>query len=183
MEFRSFDLDGILEIRPRRNEDDRGYFSEIFRLDEFSRHAPPVEFVQDNQSLNIRAGTIRGIHFQSPPAAQGKLVRCLAGRLFDVAVDLRRHSPTYGRWISVILSPEENNQLWLPEGFGHGFCTLEPNSILGYRVTNYYSPEDDRGVAWDDQEIGIAWPDIADPDTLSPKDRDQPRLAELPSYF
>lgn len=183
MQFRDFEIDGPLEIIPRKIEDDRGYFSEIFRLNGFSERVPGVEFVQDNQSLSLKAGTIRGIHFQSEPMAQGKLVRCLAGRLLDVAVDLRHDSPTYGRWVSVTLSPEDNNQLWVPEGFGHAFCSLEPNSIISYRVTNYYSRDHDKGVAWDDPDIGIKWPDIADSGTLSAKDRTQPRLADLPSYF
>jgi dTDP-4-dehydrorhamnose 3,5-epimerase len=183
MEFRTFDLDGPLEIVPRKIEDERGYFSEVFRADAFARHGGAVEFVQDNQSLSVRAGTIRGIHFQSHPAAQGKLVRCLAGKVFDVAVDLRRDSPEYGRWVATVLSPEANNQLWVPVGFGHGFCTLEPNSVINYRVTDYYSPENDKGVAWDDPDIAIDWPDVADPDTLSAKDRSQPKLADLPPYF
>jgi dTDP-4-dehydrorhamnose 3,5-epimerase len=110
-------------------------------------------------------------------------VRCLAGRVVDVAVDLRHDSSTFGRWISVILTPEQNNQLWVPLGFGHAFCTLEPDSVIGYRVTSYYSPENDKGVAWDDAEIGIDWPDVADPGTLSAKDRVQPRLPDLPAYF
>jgi dTDP-4-dehydrorhamnose 3,5-epimerase len=183
MEFRRFELDGPVEIKPRKIEDERGYFSEIFRLDQFADEVGAVEFVQDNQSLSVRAGTIRGIHFQSRPAAQGKLVRCLAGLLLDVAVDLRCDSSTYGRWISVVLSPEENNQLWIPEGFGHAFCTLEPNSIVSYRVTSYYSPENDKGVSWEDPDINIAWPDCADTSTLSAKDRKQPALADLPRYF
>jgi dTDP-4-dehydrorhamnose 3,5-epimerase len=183
MEFRNFDIAGPLEILPRKIEDDRGYFTEIFRHDWFLQHAPEVQFVQDNQSLSVRAGTIRGTHFQTPPAAQGKLVRCLAGRLFDVAVDLRADSPTFGRWISVVLSPEACNQLWVPVGFGHAFCTLEPNSIVSYRVTSYYSPEHDQGVAWDDPDIAVEWPDIADPTTLSDKDRRQPKLAALPACF
>ena len=183
MEFRSFDLDGPFEIKPRKIEDERGYFSEIFRLKAFAERAGPVAFVQDNQSLSIRPGTVRGIHFQSHPEAQGKLVRCLAGSLVDVAVDLRSGSPTYGKWISAILTPEDNNQLWIPVGFGHAFCTLEPDSIISYRVTSYYSPENDKGVAWDDPDIAIDWPDIADPETLSAKDRQQPSLAELPYYF
>lgn len=183
MEFRSFDLDGPLEIKPRKIEDERGYFSEVFRLNSFAERAGQVEFVQDNQSLSVRTGTIRGIHFQSHPAAQGKLVRCLAGRLLDVAVDLRHGSRTFGQWISAILSPYENNQLWVPVGFGHAFCTLEPNSIIGYRVTDYYSPENDKGVAWNDPDIAIEWPEVADSETLSAKDRSQPSLAELPAYF
>lgn len=183
MEFRKFAIDGLLEIVPRKIEDDRGYFSEVFRLDEFTAHAGPIDFVQENQSLSVRPGTIRGIHFQTHPFAQGKLVRCLAGSLLDVAVDLRRDSPTFGEWIAVTLDAKQNNQLWVPVGFGHGFCTLEANSTIGYRVTNYYSPQNDLGVAWNDSEIGIDWPDIADPVTLSAKDRDQPALAELPYYF
>ncbi|HEV2596323.1 MAG TPA: dTDP-4-dehydrorhamnose 3,5-epimerase [Sphingomicrobium sp.] len=183
MEFRDFELQGLLEIIPRKIEDDRGYFSEIFRLNKFEELVPGVEFVQDNQSLSVRTGTIRGLHFQTHPAAQGKLVRCLAGELVDVAVDLRNGSPTFGHWISVVLSPEKNNQLWVPVGFAHGFCTLEPNTVISYRVTNYYSAENDKGVAWDDPQIGIKWPEVADLETLSPKDGRQPRLADLPAYF
>jgi dTDP-4-dehydrorhamnose 3,5-epimerase len=183
MEFRTFEIEGPIEVVPRKIKDERGYFSETFRLAPFAERAGPVEFVQDNQSLSARAGTIRGIHFQSHPAAQGKLVRCLAGSVLDIAVDLRRDSPAYGKWISVILTPQENNQLWIPVGFGHAFCTLQPNSVISYRVTSYYSPEHDKGVAWDDSDIDIHWPDLADPSTLSAKDRTQPSLAALPSYF
>jgi dTDP-4-dehydrorhamnose 3,5-epimerase len=183
MEVRTFDLIGPVEIRPRILSDDRGYFAEIFRANVFAQHVPDVKFVQENQSLNVRSGTIRGIHFQSPPAGQGKLVRCLAGKLFDLIVDLRRDSVSYGQSLAVILSAAENNQLWVPVGFGHAFCTLEPNSIVSYRVTSYYSPEHDKGVAWDDPDIAVSWPDVADPTTLSTKDRSQPSLAELPAYF
>ena len=183
MEFRTFDLEGPFEIKPRKIEDERGYFSEIFRLNAFAERVRDAEFVQENQSLSVRPGTVRGLHFQTLPAAQGKLVRCLAGRLLDVAVDLRRDSATFGRWVSVILSPEDCNQLWVPVGFAHGFCTLELNTVITYRVTGYYSPENDKGVAWDDPDIGIDWPDIADAQTLSAKDRSQPRFAELPAYF
>ena len=183
MEFRSFDLDGPLEIIPRKIEDERGYFSEVFRLNSFAERAGPTAFVQDNQSLSVCAGTVRGIHFQTHPMAQGKLVRCLFGRLFDVAVDLRRDSPTFGNCVSIVLSPEQNNQLWIPVGFGHAFCTLEPDSVISYRVTSYYSPEHDKGVAWDDPDIAIDWPELSDARTLSPKDRKQPLLAELLAYF
>lgn len=183
MEFRTFAVQGPLELVPRKIKDERGYFSEIFRIEAFAQRAGAVEFVQENQSLSARAGTIRGIHFQTHPFAQGKLVRCLAGSVLDVAVDLRRDSPSYGRWVAVTLTAEQINQLWIPVGFGHAFCTLEPNSIIGYRVTSYYSPEHDRGLAWDDPGVAIDWPDIADPETLSAKDRKQPSLAELPDYF
>jgi dTDP-4-dehydrorhamnose 3,5-epimerase len=183
MKFRTFAVGGPVEVIPAQIADERGYFSEIYRSDIFAERVESIEFVQDNQSLSIRAGTIRGLHFQTHPAAQGKLVRCLAGRLLDVAVDLRMDSPTFGHWISVVLSPENNNQLWVPVGFGHGFCTLEPDTIISYRVTNYYSREHDKGVAWDDPDIAIGWPDVADAETLSAKDRAQPSLRELPRYF
>ena len=183
MEFRTFEIEGPIEVVPRKIEDERGYFSEIFRLAPFAERAGTVDFVQDNQSLSARTGTIRGIHFQAHPAAQGKLVRCLAGSVLDLAVDLRAGSPTYGRSLSVELTPEKNNQLWMPVGFGHAFCTLQPNSVISYRVTSYYSPEHDKGVAWDDPDIGIEWPELVDPSTLSAKDRMQPALADLPAYF
>ena len=183
MEFVNLALDGLIEIRPRKISDHRGYFVETFREAEFVRHVGPVNFVQENQSLSVRAGTIRGLHFQTLPGAQGKLVRCIAGKLLDVAVDLRHGSRTFGQSASVALSSEECNQLWLPIGFAHGFCTLEADSIVSYRVTSSYSPEHDKGVAWDDPTIDIDWPEIADSETLSAKDRKQPSLAELPPYF
>jgi len=183
LEFRQFEIEGPFEIKPRKIADERGYFSEIFRLRAFEERAGKVQFVQDNQSLSVRPGTIRGLHFQSKPVAQAKLVRCLSGEIWDVAVDLRNGSPTFGRSVSVVLTPQQNNQLWVPIGFGHGFCSLEPNSVISYRVTDYYSPEHDKGVAWDDPDIGIDWPSVADPETLSAKDRQQPRLAALPEYF
>lgn len=174
---------GLLEIVPRKIEDERGYFSEIFRADRFAEAAGEVSFVQDNQSLSVRVGTIRGIHFQSSPFAQGKLVRCLAGAIFDVAVDLRHGSETFGQWEAVVLTPETNNQLWIPAGFGHAFCTLQADTIVSYRVTAPYSAENDRGVAWNDPAIAIAWPDEADAATLSAKDRGLPPLRDLPQYF
>lgn len=183
MEFRTFSLPGPVEIVPRKISDDRGYFSEVFRNDAFAAHAGETGFVQDNQSLSVRVGTIRGIHFQSHPAAQGKLVRCLSGRVFDVAVDLRHDSPDYGRWVSTVLSPDDNNQLWVPVGFGHAFCTLESNSVIGYRVTNYYSADNDKGLAWDDPDVAIDWPEVADRSTLSAKDAVQPALSRLPRFF
>lgn len=183
MEFRTFALDGPIEIIPRKIEDERGYFMELFRLADFVAKAGPIEFVQDNQSLSVRPGTIRGIHFQSDPFAQGKLVRCIGGKIFDVAVDLRRDSPCYGSWVAVTLTPEQGNQLWIPAGFGHAFCSLEPNSVIHYRVTSYYSAECDKGVAWDDPDIAVEWPPVADSDTLSAKDRQQPKLVDLPPYF
>ena len=142
-----------------------------------------VDLVQENQSLSARKGTLRGIHFQTDPFAQGKLVRCIAGAIWDVAVDLRHGSPTFGKWAAVELSAEKGNQLWIPAGFGHAFCTLRPDSTVCYKVTAYYSGPNDGGVLWNDPAIGIVWPDAADPDTLSAKDRVQPKLDELPVLF
>jgi len=183
MEVRELGLSGLLEVVPRRLGDDRGYFAEVWREDRFGSLAGDVGFVQENQSLSGRVGTVRGLHFQSHPAGQGKLVRCTQGAILDVAVDIRHDSPTFGQWIGVELTPEKLNQLWVPVGFAHGFCTLLPDTIVTYKVTSYYSPENDKGVAWDDPAIGIVWPDVVDADTLSAKDRVQPKLNELPAYF
>lgn len=183
LRFSSFGIPGLIEITPRRIGDDRGYFAETFREDAFAQAAGPVHFVQENQSLSARAGTVRGLHFQSHPMAQGKLVRCVQGAIWDVAVDIRHGSPTFGQWVGVELTPQACNQLWIPAGFAHGFCTLLPDSIVTYKVTNYYSPEHDKGVLWNDPAIGVVWPDVADAQTLSGKDRVQPMLVDMPSYF
>lgn len=183
LEFINLEISGVIEIRPVRHGDERGYFSEVFRADHFCREARDVEFVQENESLSAQAGTVRGLHFQTSPFAQGKLVRCIAGSIFDVAVDLRRDSPSYAKWVGLTLSAAQGNQLWVPPGFAHGFCTLEPDCLVSYKVTSYYAPEADKGVAWDDPDIGVAWPDLADPETLSAKDRKQPALADLPHLF
>ncbi|MBS0481990.1 MAG: dTDP-4-dehydrorhamnose 3,5-epimerase [Proteobacteria bacterium] len=183
MEFLTLAITGPVLIVPRHIGDERGYFSETFRADLFARHCGAVDFVQDNESMSARAGTVRGLHFQSDPHAQGKLVRCTAGALFDVAVDIRRGSPTYGQWIGETLTPANGRQLWVPPGFAHGFCSLEPDTVICYKVTDYYSAECDKGLAWNDPAIGIDWPEIAEPETLSAKDRKQPLLADLPAYF
>jgi dTDP-4-dehydrorhamnose 3,5-epimerase len=183
MNFERFDLAGPIAVRPLRRGDARGYFAETFRADLFAEAVGEFDFVQENESLSAKVGTVRGLHFQTDPFAQGKLVRCVAGALLDVAVDIRFGSLSYGRWIAVELSAQNGSQLWVPPGFAHGFCTLEPNTVLAYKVTAYYSHELDQGLAWDDPAIGIAWPAVADPETLSAKDRVQPKLAELPAHF
>jgi len=171
------------EIRPVRHTDPRGFFSEIFRESVLRDHGIPVAFVQENLSLSVNRGVVRGLHFQLPPAAQAKLVRAAKGSIFDVAVDIRQGSPTFGRHVAVVLSAEEGNQLFVPEGFAHGFCTLEPDTEVVYKVNRYYSPTHDRGLLWNDPALGIAWP-VAEADAvLSDKDRRQPRLAELPHDF
>ncbi|MGE5270299.1 MAG: dTDP-4-dehydrorhamnose 3,5-epimerase [Thiohalocapsa sp.] len=179
----STEIPEVKEIRPVRHRDPRGFFAEIFREDVLHRNGIDVPFVQENHSLSVEPGVVRGLHFQLPPMSQAKLVRVAAGAVFDVAVDLRRGSPTYGRHVAVVLSAAEGNQLFVPEGFAHGFCTLEPNTEIIYKVNRYYSAEHDRGLAWDDPELSIAWPVTAAAAILSDKDRRQPRLAELPAAF
>ena len=183
MKLHETDLDGVCVIVPQRHQDSRGYFSETFRQDWFAANVAKLDFVQENQSLSREAGVVRGLHFQTPPFAQGKLVRCLSGAIFDVAVDIRAGSPSYGRWTAVILSAEDGNHLWVPAGFLHGFCTLVPDCLVAYKVTAYYDSQSDKGVLWNDPEIGIAWPDVADPALLSQKDMVQPLLKSLPDYF
>lgn len=181
MDFAELELPGLIHVVPKRVADARGYFSETFREDAFCARVADVRFVQENQSLSVEAGTVRGLHFQVAPFAQGKLVRCLAGSLYDVAVDLRTGSPAFGKWTGVTISAEVGNQLWIPAGFAHGFCSLETNTVISYKVTAYYSAPHDRGVAWDDPQLDVKWPKIARPATLSEKDRAQPILAALPS--
>ena len=184
MEVQTYDIVGVTLLTPRHIGDERGYFAETFRADLFAKNIGDYSFVQDNESRSAKVGTVRGLHFQSAPHAQGKLVRCTAGALFDVAVDIRSGSPTYGQWVGETLTPDNGKQLWVPPGFAHGFCSLEPDTVICYKVTgSYYSVECDKGLAWDDPAIGIQWPDLADPDTLSAKDRKQPLLADLPAYF
>ena len=149
----------------------------------FAEAGVTVEFVQDNHSLSARAGTIRGLHFQSAPFAQDKLVRVTKGRILDVAVDLRRSSPTFGRHVSLELSAENGAQMFIPVGFAHGFCTLEPDTEVIYKVSNYYSPQHDHGIAWDDPALGIQWPVGPGEAVLSEKDTRHPALADLPRYF
>lgn len=177
------DIDGVLLVTPKRFHDERGFFSETFRQDAFAREVAPVTFVQDNHSLSREPHTIRGLHFQIPPMAQGKLVRVLAGALWDVAVDLRTGSPSFGRFTAHRLTAENGRQIWIPSGFAHGFCTLEPNTEVLYKVTSYYSAGDERGLALDDPALAIPWP-VDPPDAVvSERDRRHPRLAELPPYF
>lgn len=183
MTFDTLPLSSLLLVTPKRHGDARGWFSEVFREDLFRQHAGDVHFVQHNQSYSAPKGTVRGLHFQLAPRAQGKLVRCPRGRVLDVAVDLRASSPTFGRHVAVELSAENGKQLWIPAGFAHGFCTLEDDCELAYLVTDYYSPEHDRGLRWNDPALGIDWPVDAASAVLSPKDLIQPLLANLSTVF
>jgi len=176
-------LQGVLEIRPERFSDERGFFSETWHEEKWRQAGISLRFVQDNHSLSRPTGTLRGLHFQRPPAAQGKLVRVSRGSAFDVAVDIRRTSPTYGRWVGVTLSSEAGNQLLIPHGFAHGFLTLEPDTEVQYKVTAPYSPQHELCVRFDDPAIGVDWPIAADRLTLSEKDRSAPLLADIDTGF
>lgn len=183
MKFELTTIPDVLLIAPRKFGDERGFFMETFRNDRFQEMVGNVPFVQDNQSLSRDAGTVRGLHFQLPPKAQGKLVRCISGSVLDVAVDIRQGSPTYGKHVAIELSAENAFQLWIPPGFAHGFCTLKPNSEVSYKVTEYYSPEHDRGLLWNDPLLEILWPISGDRAVLSAKDQKHPGLSALESNF
>jgi dTDP-4-dehydrorhamnose 3,5-epimerase len=176
-------LAGVKIITPRKQGDHRGFFSETHNQRSFEQAGIGLQFVQDNHSLSAEVGTVRGLHFQSPPFAQDKLVRVIRGAILDVVVDLRASSPTFGKHTTVELSAQNWRQLLAPAGFAHGFCTLEPDTEVLYKVSNYYSAANDLGLAWDDPALGIAWPVAADKAILSNKDRAQPLLKDLPAIF
>lgn len=177
------EIQDVKLIKPRAFVDSRGSFCETYNRKRFFEHGITLEFVQDNESYSATVGTVRGLHFQAHPFAQGKLVRVVSGRILDVAVDMRRSSPTYRRWVTSELSSENGEQLLIPIGFAHGFCTLEPHTRVIYKVTAPYSPDHDRGFAWNDPSIGVRWPVNAADAVLSDKDRDQPGFDSLPVFF
>lgn len=170
-------------ISPRKHGDSRGFFSETYTRKTFAEAGIDLDFVQDNHSLSPQVGTLRGLHYQGHPFAQDKLVRVVSGRVLDVAVDLRRNSPTYGKWVSAEISADQWNQILVPIGFAHGICTLEPDTQLIYKVTSYYAPQHDFGVRWNDPDLGIAWPFPEDRLLLSDKDKKQPFLKDVVSGF
>ncbi len=173
----------VMLITPIKYGDQRGFFSETYNQRAFAEAGIDLVFVQDNHTFSGVKGTVRGLHFQTPPYAQDKLVRVVRGAIFDVALDLRKDSPSFGRHVTVIVSAEEWNQVLVPVGFAHGFCTLEPNTEVIYKVTNYYARAHDKGCLWNDPELGIDWPVSEGEAHLSEKDSRLPRLAELPDYF
>lgn len=183
MKFEPTALKDVLCIMPQKFGDDRGFFSEVFKQNVFDSHIENVNFVQDNHSLSADIGTLRGLHFQTPPMAQGKLVRVTRGRVLDVAVDIRLGSPTYGQHVAVELSSDNWKQLWVPAGFAHAFITLEANTEFLYKVTNFYSPEHDGGIRFDDPDLGIDWPIPIEQIKTSDKDKNLPTLAELDNPF
>lgn len=170
-------------ITCQRFGDDRGFFSETFNANAYASAGIRLTFVQDNHSLSAKAGTVRGLHYQSPPFAQDKLVRVPRGRILDVAVDLRRSSPTFGRHVSAEISAAAWNQILVPAGFAHGFVTLEPDTEVVYKVTNYYSPEHDHGVLWSDPALGIEWPVRDGEALLSARDQRFPKLSDARPLF
>ena len=183
MDVTALEIPDVKLIKPKIFRDERGFFSETYSKPALKAAGLDVEFVQDNHSLSRERGVVRGLHFQIPPRAQDKLVRVVRGSIFDVAVDLRRGSPTFGRHVAVVLSAENWCQLWVPKGFAHGFCTLEPNTEVLYKVTDLYAPECDKGIAWNDPALGIAWPIAPHAAIVSDKDRKHPRLSEIESPF
>ena len=176
-------LDGVFVIRPDRHGDHRGFFCETFNSALLKEAGINIDFVQDNQSLSVSVGTVRGLHFQAPPHAQDKLVRCGRGSLFDVAVDIRKGSPTYGQWVGEELSFENGKQLLVPRGFLHGFVTREPNTEILYKCSDYYAPECDGAVRFDDSDIGIDWVLDEASLVLSDKDSKAPLLKDFVSPF
>ena len=184
MDFERLKIPDVILITPRKHADPRGFFSETFRADAFEALGlEAFRFVQDNHVYSTQKGVLRGLHFQLPPRAQGKLVRCTRGAIFDVAVDIRAGSPSYGRHVGVELSATNWKQLWIPPGFAHGYVTLEEQCEVTYKVTDYYSAESDRGVAWDDPALAINWRLSHTEIILSEKDRKQPRLSEITPAF
>lgn len=171
-------LPGVLELRARRFGDNRGWFSETYNQAGLAAVGIEATFVQDNQSFSAERGTVRGLHLQLPPSEQGKLVRVLAGSIFDVAVDIRPGSETFGRHAAVTLSADEGNLLWVPPGYAHGFCTLEPDTMVFYKVTNFYDPSAERSLLWSDPALGIAWPVESAEARLSDKDQIAPLMAD-----
>ena len=183
MEVEQLAIRDVKLIRPRRFGDARGFFSEVYSKPALAAAGIDIEFVQDNHSRSAKVGTIRGLHFQTHPAAQDKLVRVTHGRILDVAVDLRRGSPTFGQHVAAELSAENWTQILVPVGFAHGFCTLEPDTEVLYKVSSPYAPAHDGGVLWNDPDLGIAWPVATADATLSDKDLKLPRLRDLPPLF
>jgi dTDP-4-dehydrorhamnose 3,5-epimerase len=173
----------ILLLTPSKHGDARGFFSETFRDDIFASHGVKAVFVQDNHVHSAQKGVLRGLHFQAPPCAQGKLVRCTRGAILDVGVDIRVGSSTYGRHVAAELSAANWCQLWVPPGFAHGYVTLEEDCEVIYKVTDYYAPDCDRGIAWDDPALGIDWRISAADITLSDKDTKLPLLRDAPPAF
>mgnify|MGYP000866169473 CR=1 FL=1 len=179
----SLAIPAVKLIHPKKHGDARGFFSETYSRQALAAAGMDLDFVQDNHAFSAQSGTVRGLHFQTPPFAQDKLIRVVRGAILDVAVDLRTGSPTFGQWCSAVISAAAWNQILVPIGFAHGLVTLEPDTEVLYKVTNYYAPECDKGLRWNDPALGIDWGIDPAAAILSAKDAVQPLLAELPAYF
>ncbi len=182
VEVRELALPGVLEIVPRKFGDDRGFFSETYNAERYRQAGIDLSFVQDNHSYSAAKGVVRGLHYQLPPHGQAKLVRVIKGRIFDVAVDIRKGSKTFGRWVGLEVSADKWNQILVPEGFAHGFVTLEPDTEVLYKVTALHAPAHERSIRFDDLAIGIEWPLDGVTVTLSAKDAAAPALAEAETF-
>lgn len=180
-DFERLEIPELILISPKVFGDERGFFMEVYKWEEFSRFGINTRFVQDNHSKSVSKGVVRGLHFQKNPLAQAKLVRVVSGSVFDVAVDLRKRSPNYGKWAAATLSAENKKMMYVPEGFAHGFCTLEENTEVMYKTSEEFSLEHDRGVVWNDKDIDIQWP--VDNPILSKKDQNWPCLKEADNNF
>jgi dTDP-4-dehydrorhamnose 3,5-epimerase len=183
MEVISLKIPAVKIFKPKKFGDHRGFFSETYNKKTMSELGVNLDFIQDNHSLSADVGTLRGLHFQTEPFAQDKLVRVVRGKILDVAVDLRNGSPTYGEHVSAEVSATEWNQILVPVGFAHGFITLEPDTEVIYKVTNFYAPDCDKGVAWNDPDLHIDWGISEDEVILSDKDKMQPAFKDLDLYF
>jgi dTDP-4-dehydrorhamnose 3,5-epimerase len=183
MTVQPLDIPEVKLLTPPRYQDPRGFFSETWSAKREAAAGIPGPFVQDNHSLSVPAGTVRGLHLQVAPNVQGKLVRCVRGAIWDVAVDVRHGSPSFGRHVAAVLSAENWCQLWVPGGFLHGFCTLEPDTEVFYKVTADYDRAAERGVVWNDPDLALPWPVAEDAAVLSDKDRVLPRWRDCPAWF
>lgn len=181
--IKSLTIPEVKIIHPKKHGDERGFFSETYNQRNLAKADIDITFVQDNHAFSAEKGTVRGLHFQSPPFAQHKLIRVVSGAILDVAVDLRVGSPSYGQYVSAVISAKAWNQILVPVGFAHGLVTLEPNTEVLYKVSGFYSQEHDKGLLWNDPALGIDWPVSEAEALLSEKDMRQPLLADLPAYF
>lgn len=181
--FRGLGIEGLILVTPKRFGDERGYFSEVYVEDRFKAGGVTCDFIQDNRARSSSKGVVRGLHYQAPPAAQAKLIRCTQGAIFDVAVDLREGSPTFGRHKALELSEATGEQLFVPAGFAHGYCTLSENAVVEYKVDAPYAPEAEAGIFWNDPDLGIAWPVAPEAALLSERDKTLPAFVEIDTPF
>lgn len=182
MKFVNTNISGVFIVEPKILGDERGYFFESFNQKEFEEHIGKIGFIQDNESKSNK-GVLRGLHFQKPPYSQSKLLRCIEGEILDVAVDLRKNSPTYKQHLSVVLSGENKKQVFIPKGFAHGFLVLSDSATIAYKVDQFYAPDHDSGIAWNDEDINIDWPILPEMIQLSEKDKELQPLSEIENPF